>query len=212
MRRQPLTLPPPTIPSAPTTRGRWDVPDDRWDREHRDDRFTPAERTAEVMTRTDEVPIAVTQVVDEGTVVERGASAGQLLIALAGASALAIGIFALACAGLDAPLSAPVVSVLGWDHTAMLGLLEVGAGVVMLLASLRAGLRWLGGLAGLAMIAGGVLVVADVDTDIERWITDELAAERTFGWVAIAIGAVAVLGALIPRTRRRVTRSRSMLV
>ena len=177
-----------------------DVPDDRWDDDHGDDRHADDGRTVPV--RTDEVPPA-THVVEEETVVERGWSPGQVLIALAGACALALGIVALVRTGLGTPLSEPVAPVFGWDHTALLGLIEVGAGAVLLLTSLRPALRWIGGLCGLAMIAGGVLIVADVDSDIERWIADELAAEQTFGWVAIAIGAVAVLGALVPRVRRR---------
>ena len=192
---------------------RWDIPDDRWDDDHRDDRFSDSAPTAELVTaRTDVVPISPTHVVEEETVVERGWSPGQLLIALAGMCALAIGIVALVRTGLDAPLSTPIAPVMGWDHTALLGLFEIGAGAVLLLASVRPGLRWLGGLCGLAMIAGGVLIVADLDSDVERWIADELAAERTFGWVVIATGAVAVVGALVPRVRRHVSTSQSMLI
>ena len=67
----------------------------------------------------------------------------------------------------------------------------------MLLASLRAGARWLGGLVGLAAIVGGILVLGELD-----WTVDELGAEPDFGWVAIAIGAAALVGAAIPRIRR----------
>jgi hypothetical protein len=80
----------------------------------------------------------------------------------------------------------------------------------MLLASLRAGLRWLGALCGAALVAGGIFIVADVGDRVEGWIADNLAAERGFGWIAIAIGAVAIVGALIPRRRhtRRTTHAR----
>jgi hypothetical protein len=53
-----------------------------------------------------------------------------------------------------------------------------------------------------AAIVGGALIVAELD-----WIQRNLAAEQRFGWVAIAIGAVAYLGAMVP-TRRRVTVTR----
>ena len=189
---------------------KWDIPDDRWDDDHRDDtgrrRSHRGGRRGPHRRGSDHRDAVV---VDDETVVERGWSPGQVLIALAGACALAIGIVALVRTGLRAPLSEPVAPVLGWDHTAMLGLIEVGAGAVLLLTSLRPGLRWIGGLCGLAMIAGGVFIVADLDSDVERWIADELAAEQTFGWVAIATGAVAVLGALVPRVRRRVSTSPS---
>jgi hypothetical protein len=190
---------------------RWDVPDDRWEHGRDDVPTTVQSVDDDRATPTDEVP--ATAYVAEETVTERGFSPGQLLIALAGACALALGIVAVARTGLERPLSDPVEPVLGWDHTALLGLFEIGAGALMLLSSLRAGARWLGGLVGLAAIAGGVLIVAELDDGVDRWIAEELGAERAFGWVAIAIGAAAVLGALIPRVRRerRVSTSRSML-
>jgi hypothetical protein len=103
---------------------------------------------------------------------------------------------------VETPLDDPVEPVLGWNHTAQLALIEIAAGVLMLLGSLRAGARWLGGLVGLAVIAGGILIVGRFGDDIDQWIVDELGAERGFGWLAIGVGAVAVLGALIPRVRR----------
>jgi hypothetical protein len=133
----------------------------------------------------------------EETVSERGFSPGQVLIVLAGAASLALGIVAVARTGLDGPLSQPVEPVLGWDHTALLGLIEIGAGVVMVLAGLRAATRWIGGLVGIAAIVGGALVLGRLD-----WTMNELGAERQFGWVAIVIGAVAVVGAFVPRVRR----------
>jgi hypothetical protein len=187
--------------TAPADPRRWDVPDDRWERDHRDERFD--DRTAEVATtRTEQVPVTAPVVVEDETVTERGFSPGQFLIALAGAAALAIGIVAVVRTGLDDSLSQPVEPVLGWEHTALLGVFEIGAGVLMLLASLRAGLRWIGGLVGLAVVAGGILIVGQFDDAVDGWIADHLAAERQFGWAAIAVGAVAVIGAAIPRVRR----------
>ncbi len=147
-------------------------------------------------------------IIEDDTVTERGFSPGQILIVLAGAAALALGVVAVARTGLEAPLSEPVEPVLGWDHTALLGLIEIGAGALMILSGLRAGARWIGGLVGIAAIVGGALILGRFD-----WAMTELGAERDFGWVAIAIGAVAVVGAAIPRVRRtrRVSTTRSML-
>lgn len=153
------------------------------------------------------IPTAAPQVVHEDTVTERGFSPGQVLVALAGVAFLALGITAVARTGLQGSLSEPIEPVLGWDHTALLGLYEIGVGAVMVLGSLRAGARWLGGLAGIAAIVGGVLIVGELD-----YAVDELGTERDFGWVPIVLGAVALLGAAIPRIRRtrRITTTRSV--
>jgi hypothetical protein len=165
----------------------WDVPDDR---------------DGAVVERTDRHGAIIEQrpwaVEEDETVTERGFSPGQLLIMLAGAASLALGIVAVARTGLNGSLSQPVEEVLGWNHTALLGLIEIGAGAVMILSGLRAGTRWIGGLVGLAAIAGGALILGELS-----WTMDELGAERSFGWVAIVIGAVAVVGAAIPRVHRR---------
>jgi hypothetical protein len=182
------------VTTAPADPRRWDGPDDRWDDDQRD---AAVERTTPART-----------VVADDTVTERGASPGQLLVVLAGAASLALGIAAVVRTGLDGPLSEPTTTVLWWDHTALLGLIEIGAGALMLLSGLRAGARWIGGLVGLAAIVGGALILGELD-----WTVDRLGAERDFGWVAIGIGAAAVIGAAIPRVRRtrHVERTRSML-
>jgi hypothetical protein len=176
--------------------GRAGVADDRRTWDVADGREVPAP------ARTDGHDAILEQrpwVVDEEeTVSERGFSPGQILIVLAGAASLALGIAAVATTGLDGPLSQPVDEVLGWNHTALLGVIEIGAGVVLILSGLRAGARWLGGLVGLAAIVGGALILGRLD-----WTMNELGAERGFGWVVIAIGAAAVIGAAIPRVRRR---------
>jgi hypothetical protein len=167
----------------------WDVADDR-----DDDRS----RVVESTDRHDAILQQRPWVVEEETVVERGFSPGQILIVLAGIASLALGIAAVAKTGLDGSLSEPVESVLGWNHTALLGIIEIAAGAVLILSGLRAGARWIGGLVGIAAIVGGALILGRLD-----WTMDELGAERDFGWVAIIIGAVAVIGAAIPRVRRR---------
>jgi hypothetical protein len=163
----------------------WDVPDDRPQVVHHDQILEQRPWTLE----------------EQHTVTERGFSPGQILILLAGAAALALGIVAVARTGLDGSLSQPVDSVLGWDHTALLGLFEIGAGALLILGGLRPGGRWFGGLVGLAAIVGGILILGRL-----QWTVDRLGAERDFGWVAIVIGALAVVGAAIPRVRRRSTR------
>jgi hypothetical protein len=122
---------------------------------------------------------------------------GQVLILLAGVTCLVFGIGAIALAGLAGSITEPVVDVFGFDHTPLLGVIEVGAGVVLVLAALVPGGRWVAGLVGGAAIAGGALILAEYD-----WTQTELAAEQDFGWVAIAVGAAAYIGAMVAPRRR----------
>ena len=61
---------------------------------------------------------------------KRSFSIGQLLAIIAGAALVALGIAALVQTGVDTPLSEPVEPVLGWDHTPMLGIIEIAAGAL----------------------------------------------------------------------------------
>jgi hypothetical protein len=144
---------------------------------------TSAETTAPVTTR-------------------RAITWGQVLIFLAGAASLVFGIGAVALGGLAGSVTAPIVQVFTFDHTPLLGLIETGAGVVLILCAFIPGGRWIAGPIGVAAIVGGALIIAELD-----WITENLAAEQRFGWVAIGIGAVAYLGAMVP-TKKRVVVNR----
>jgi hypothetical protein len=145
----------------------------------------------------EEAGVRVEQVVTETTF-----SPGQMIIMLAGAVSLALGIAAIAQGGLGGSVKAPVVQIFDFDHTPALGLIEAGAGIVLLLTGLHASLRALAGLVGALMVAAGVVVLAEID-----WVQEYLAAEQGFGWVPIAIGGIVLLAAFVlPATsRRRVT-------
>jgi hypothetical protein len=158
-----------------------------------DDEVTRMPAPAPVVPTTDEVAPASTK---------RRFTWGQVLILLAGVAALVFGIGAIALAGLAGSITEPVVQVFGFDHTPLLGVIEFGVGVVLILAALIRGGRWVAGLIGGGAIAGGALILAEYD-----WTQTELAAEKDFGWVAIAIGAAAYIGAMVP-TPRRVTVTR----
>ena len=132
---------------------------------------------------------------------KRSFSIGQLLAMIAGAALVALGVAALVQTGVDTPLSEPVEPVLGWDHTPMLGIIEIAAGALLIVFALRPGGRWLVAVVGAALIVGGGLILAEMD-----WTVDELGAEQSFGWVAIAAGAAAVLAAILtPRRYQRMT-------
>jgi hypothetical protein len=130
----------------------------------------------------------------------RPLSWGQVLIFLAGAASLVFGFGAVILGGLAGSVTAPVVQVFTFDHTPLLGLIETGAGVVLIVCAIIPGGRWIAGPVGVAAIVGGALVIAQLD-----WVQVNLAAEKRFGWVPILIGSVAYLGAMVPTPKRVVS-------
>jgi len=144
-------------------------------------------------TTTDE-PVAVA-----ATTSRWALSWGQVLIVLAGLVSLVFGIGAVALAGLAGSVTAPVVDVFTYAHTPLLGLIEIGVGVVLVLAGFIPGGRWVAGPVAVGTIVGGALVVAQLD-----WIQTHLAAEQRFGWVVIAVGSVGYFGAMAPARKRTV--------
>src|SRR5262249_51082381 len=133
---------------------------------------------------------------------KRRLSWGQVLMFLAGVASLVFGVGAVILGGLAGPVTAPVVQVMTYDHTPLLGLIETGIGVVLIVGAFIPGGRWVAGPVAVATIVGGALIVAQLD-----WIRRNLAAEQRFGWVAIGVGAAAYFGAMVP-TKKRVAVSR----
>jgi hypothetical protein len=132
----------------------------------------------------------------------RGLSPAQVVVFAAGVVLAVFGVVAVVRAGLSGPLTEPVVGVFGFDHTALLGLFELGAGVLLVIASLTPGLRGLAAVVGVALVVGGVLILAKAE-----WVQTHLTAEADFGWIPVACGGVvllAVLGLSQLRTRRTV--------
>jgi len=161
------------------------APDDRGtvtrDHDHHDDR---ARSTADPVDADDTTPVKIR----ERTSVF---APGQLVSLVAGGALVVVGAIALVRAGLDDPLGAPVVEVLGWTHTAWLGLAEIGVGVVLMLLGTGAWGRWLSVLVGAATVVAGVLVLVESDG-----LPEELGLERDYGWPLIGLGAVVALAAM----------------
>jgi hypothetical protein len=117
---------------------------------------------------------------------------GQLVSLAAGILAIVVGLIAVIRCGLDGSLGTPVESVLGYDHTAWTGFIEIGAGVLLVVAGLGAAGRPLSVLVGLAAVVAGVLILAETDA-----MPDELGLEREFGWPVAVLGGVVVLASLL---------------
>lgn len=127
---------------------------------------------------------------------------GQLISFIVGVGLISVGLVAMLRAGIDGSFRTPTVDVLTYSHTAWLGLAEVGAGLVLVVAGSGAWGRPLSVLIGAAMVAAGVVVVAEADQ-----MPEELGLEERFGWPVIALGGlVAVAAMALPVWRRRTVR------
>jgi hypothetical protein len=125
-------------------------------------------------------------------------SLGPLLAIVAGAAFVAFGCIVLTRTGLDATWYRPREEVLDADHTALLGVLEIGVGVILLLAGVT-GSRVLVAILGLAMALGATAMAIDPE-ELQR----ELAIERWWAWTLAALGVALTLSALqAPRRRRQ---------
>jgi membrane-bound ClpP family serine protease len=125
-------------------------------------------------------------------------SPAQVVHAAIGVFLLVLGILALVRGDFD-DLTGAQVAIIGITHNAAIGIGEVVAGALLLLAAASPGGRFLGLVVGLAMIVFGAVLLGDEQTMADVGTEDALA------WLAIVLGAVAVLVGLIParRTRRR---------
>jgi hypothetical protein len=123
---------------------------------------------------------------------------GALLSISAGAALGIVGSVALMRAGVDGTWFRPRIEVLDADHTALLGALEIGAGLLLLLVGLM-GSRVAVAILGLALALGATAVAIEHE-ELQR----ELAIERWWAWTLAAAGVLLTLAALqAPRERHK---------
>jgi hypothetical protein len=112
----------------------------------------------------------------------------RLVVLAAGVVFLAFGIVAMARAGLSGPLDQPMVDVLGFPHTALLGIFEAVAGALLILSGLGSIGSPLALVVGLALVVAGVLFLGQLD-----WFMTHLSNDSSFGWVPVVGGGAVVV-------------------
>jgi len=162
------------------------------------------------------VPVVAEPAVVEHVVVERPApvvhqrvatSYGQrfsfdsVIVGIIGLVLTIIGLVAVTRAGVDGPMSDPVVKVLGFTHTASLGAIETGFGVCLLLCAAmtaRGGAAFFGVLLGIGAMVGAVQTAS---------FRHSLALESGFAWLlAVAAAVIVLVSLLLPRMSTHTTR------
>lgn len=130
-------------------------------------------------------------------------SVASLLGAVAGIALVAVGLIAVLRGGLGGPIDEPVVEVMGLTHTPLLGLVDIGMGLLLLLAAVTASRGALALLGSLGIVAGAVALAETSE------VQQRLAAESAFGWMWIGAGALIALTAwMLPVYDREVRKVR----
>jgi len=129
-------------------------------------------------------------------------SPGQILAGILGVVVAIIGIIAVSRGGIDGTLNVPMVSVAGTDQSAMLGLAEFAAGLLLVLGALSYAARWLIAFVGVVMVIGGV-VLGSASAEILH----DVGTSQGTGWAIMVGGIIAIVAAslgVIVRSRRTV--------
>lgn len=115
-----------------------------------------------------------------------------VVAALFGIGLLLFGLIALVRAGTGGDWATPVVSVAGFAHTATLGAIEIGAGLMMLIAAFS-------GSRAFATFVATVIGVGAFVAAVQSDSFDQLAVESSFAWVVVVGALVVILAeALVP--------------
>jgi uncharacterized membrane protein HdeD (DUF308 family) len=154
-----------------------------------------------VVQREDVVYREPAPVVDSVVTVDRAVwyhwTAATIVALLCGAALIVIGVIAVVRGDLQGSINDPVVEVAGWSHTPLLGLIEIGAGVLLLLSSTSLGAQ---------MVIGAAVAIFGIIALIEPTVvSDTMEIESSLAWVIILLGAAPFAAAAIstiPRTRR----------
>ncbi len=100
--------------------------------------------------------------------------------------------------GLDSDLMKPTTEIFGITQNAAVGMVEVVAGLLLILSAVSEAGRITAGVVGMfAIIAGIVTVSATVEWKADAGVTNET------GWFFMLWGGVAILAAMLPSVRRR---------
>ncbi len=133
---------------------------------------------------------------------------GQVIAFALGLAIAIIGAITAARGTIDSSLNVPMVRTAGFDQSALVGLVELGLGVLLVLGALSYAARWLVVTVGVLMVVGGVVVGAAGPTVLRN-----LGTVNGTGWAITVAGVIAIVaGSMrrIVRTRNRVTTNESL--
>jgi hypothetical protein len=159
----------------------------------------PTERRA-FFRRERDVPASTTTTTRESEVVVEQWSIADAIVAVIGAGFAVVGALVLIRTGVDRSWFRPVEEVADMQHTPLLGALELGGGVLLMLAAASRS-RALPAICGLGIAIAGALAAIENDE-----VVRELAIEKRWAWFLAGVGLLVTIVSLVPPRRRRVER------
>jgi hypothetical protein len=120
----------------------------------------------------------------------------RIVSLLAGLFLVLLGTLVLIDTGLHDFPASPTTEVWGFTQTPLLGVIDLGAGVLLLLGAIDP-TRGLSILVGALTAMGGVIMLAAGDK-----LDESLQANDAYGWMAVILGGVVLLVALFAPSRR----------
>lgn len=127
-------------------------------------------------------------------------SPGQVIGGLAGLILVIFGVIAVTRTGVDSSLNQPTTEIMGLTHSALVGLIEIGVGLLIVVSAASYEFRGFMGTMGVLAFLGGVVVAA-----AGAGLMQDIGAEKATGWFVLILGAITVLASLLPtifRSRR----------
>src|SRR5262245_43572956 len=104
-------------------------------------------------------------------------SPGQVVAGVLGLVIAIIGVITLARAGIDESMNEPIVRAGGFDQSAILGAIEVGLGLLLIIGALSYAARGLVVGVGVIMVLGGVFIGA-----ASSELLHDVGAVHSTGW------------------------------
>jgi len=124
----------------------------------------------------------------------------SFIVGVVGLALTIVGLLAITRAGVHGPMNAPVVKVLGFTHTATLGFIETGIGLVLLICAASTS-RSASIFFGLVLGVGALIGALQTDS-----FKRSLALEAGLAWIAVIAAIVVVVASfLVPRVITRST-------
>ena len=165
-----------------------------------DDRAVAGPAVAPVVAPTVvEREVVTPHVASRRVVTHRRIDPAAALMVIGGIALSVVGAVAVARAGLDGPLDEPVVDVAGASHTALLGLIELGMGLLTILAGVS---RDRGAMLFASITFGVAALVAAIEPGIGG---GALAIERSWAIVLVVGFAILALAAALAPSMVRST-------